>query len=218
MVAPAFRRQLPQGSLAGLISSLPGPRVFVGREARADGLDSFMDELSRARPLSRVPRTAALVKLVASLLSSGPHLELNARVEGGEALYFREVNVAVPVYEGGVVRAAVVLDAARRGLDEIAASIASPEASDLSDATFSLVNMGPFGVDWAVGLQVPGPVATLTVGRARPRQGEEGRTRYLTLTLSVDPRAVGPDVVGSFLADLAAALSSPDLLRRLLSG
>ncbi len=221
MPRPTSRRVIPQDSLAGAIASPGGPRVYAHRDARVDGLDALMEELRRERPLLRVTRTAVLVKAVASLLSSGAHRGLNARVGDGEVLYFSEVNLAVPVYtHGGRVAAVLIDDAAGRPLEEIASALSSPsETLDLSEATFGLVNLGPFGLDVGLGIYVPGPVATLTIGRTRPLEGQEGAGggRLMGLTLAVDPRAVGPDEVGSFLADLSAALSSPAALKQLMS-
>ncbi|MGC9072312.1 MAG: 2-oxo acid dehydrogenase subunit E2 [Acidilobus sp.] len=219
MLEPTLRRKIPPDSLAGVISSPTVPRTLVLREAVADGFVGLRDELRKERPLVNISSTAILVRAVARLLGGGTYVRLNSRVEGDEAVSFSQVNVAVPVYRGGTVTAVIIDDAARRPVEEISSTLTSGTmSSDLSGATFALVNLGPYGMDWGLGLSFPQVASTLVVGRIRAsyvvsETGGGREAHVVGLALSVDPRAVGPDEAGAFLADLAAMLADSRRLR-----
>jgi pyruvate dehydrogenase E2 component (dihydrolipoamide acetyltransferase) len=77
---------------------------------------------------------------------------------------------------------------------------------DVLGGTFTVSNLGAFGVDHFTPIVNPPQVAILGVGRIR--NGER-----LTLSLTIDHRAVDGAQGGQFLVALAAALEQPGALR-----
>jgi len=88
--------------------------------------------------------------------------------------------------------------------------------SELTDATFTLSNLGMFDVDAFAAIVTPPQVAILATGRAAraPRyDGEELVPRtVLTATLSADHRAVDGADVGRFMGTFKRTLENPTLL------
>ena len=88
--------------------------------------------------------------------------------------------------------------------------------SELTDATFTLSNLGMFDVDAFAAIVTPPQVAILATGRAYrlPRyDGDRLVPRMvLTATLSADHRAVDGAGVGRFMTTFKQTLENPTLL------
>ena len=167
--------------------------------------------------------TAFLVKAVARVL--GAHPFLNALLDGDHVLVPDQVNVgiAVALEEGLVVP--VIHQAQTRELGEIAASLSELTAKarhqelsldEVSNATFTISNLGMFGVDQFTAIINPPQSAILALGSTAQKpvfvNGQvEGRL-LMKMTLSADHRTVDGALVGAFLADLRKHLENPDLL------
>ncbi|MDO5052907.1 MAG: dihydrolipoamide acetyltransferase family protein [Pseudoclavibacter sp.] len=82
--------------------------------------------------------------------------------------------------------------------------------------TFTITNIGVFGMDSGTPILNPGEVGILALGTIKPKPwvvGEEVRVRQVTtLTASFDHRLVDGDVASRFLADVAAIVEEPALL------
>ena len=88
---------------------------------------------------------------------------------------------------------------------------------EVSNATFTISNLGMFGVDQFTAIINPPQTAILAVGSTVRKpvfvNGQvEGRL-IMKMTLSADHRAVDGALVGAFLADLRKHLEDPELLR-----
>lgn len=194
-------------------------------------IDVTAAEALRTRANARLKAGQAKVSLTAVIARTcawalGRHELLNSRLDGDSILVLEDVNigVAVAVDEGLIVP--VVRDADRKGIGEIAADIAGlteraragrlrPE--DVQDGTFTISNLGMFGVDRFTAIINPPQVAILAVSRATPRivPDTEGRpvTRpIMTVTLAADHRVVDGAVAARFLSDVREALEQPQLL------
>ena len=167
--------------------------------------------------------TAFLVKAVATVL--GAHPFLNALLDGDHVLVPDHVNVgvAVALEEGLVVP--VIHQAQTKELGEIVASLNELTAKarrqqlsldEVSNATFTLSNLGMFGVDQFTAIINPPQSAILAVGSTARKpvfvNGQvEGRL-LMKMTLSADHRTVDGALVGAFLSDLRKHLEEPELL------
>jgi 2-oxoisovalerate dehydrogenase E2 component (dihydrolipoyl transacylase) len=94
----------------------------------------------------------------------------------------------------------------------------SPER--LRSGTFTITNIGVFGIDAGTPILNPGEAGILAVGAARRRpwehRGELALRDVLTLSLSFDHRLVDGEQGSRFLAEVGALLAEPGLA--LLSG
>jgi pyruvate dehydrogenase E2 component (dihydrolipoamide acetyltransferase) len=93
------------------------------------------------------------------------------------------------------------------------AGATTPKA--LSGGTFSITNVGVFGVDTGTPILNPGEAAILALGVARRRpweyRGEIALRDVLTLALTFDHRLVDGEQGAKFLMDVANFLANPGL-------
>jgi pyruvate dehydrogenase E2 component (dihydrolipoamide acetyltransferase) len=196
------------------------PHIYFQRDidiGAANELIAYANET--AADGVKITLTAVLIKAVAWALRRHPLL--NSHLSGEELLVMNEVNIGVAVaLENGLI-VPVIRNADRKGIHEIAVAVAQLGQAakagklgldDVQGATFTISNLGMFGVDRFTAIINPPQVGILAVGRARkqfvPDEHDQPVLRaVLTLTLSVDHRAIDGAVAARFLADLADALT-----------
>lgn len=202
------------------------PHIFFDAEidvTAAEGLRARANaRLSKDQP--KISLTAIVAKACAWAL--GRHPWLNSWLIGDEIQVCGDVNlgVAVALEEGLIVP--VVPAAQTKGLAQLAAEIADLaerartnrlRPDDVAGGTFTISNLGMFGVDRFTAILNPPQVGILAVSRARkqfvPDEHDQPVARPLmTVTLSADHRVVDGAAAARFLADLRAALEDPGLL------
>ncbi|NLT25351.1 MAG: 2-oxo acid dehydrogenase subunit E2 [Microbacteriaceae bacterium] len=88
--------------------------------------------------------------------------------------------------------------------------------ADQQGGTFTITNIGVFGMDSGTPILNPGEVGILAFGTVKPKPwvvDDEVRVRQVTtLTASFDHRLVDGDVASRFLADVARIVEEPALL------
>jgi pyruvate/2-oxoglutarate dehydrogenase complex dihydrolipoamide acyltransferase (E2) component len=153
----------------------------------------------------------------ACALALQEHPSFNALVSDGVHRLAAEVNIGIAVQtERGLV-VPVLKDAHRLGVGEIARRRRDlvdrtrswrhrPE--DLEEGTFTVTNLGPFGVDAFTPVINPPQVAILGIGRVRG----EPPSAVMTLSLSFDHRVADGAEAATFLQAIARALTEPGLL------
>jgi pyruvate dehydrogenase E2 component (dihydrolipoamide acetyltransferase) len=179
--------------------------------------------------------TALLVQIVARALREHP--QLNASFIDGELRVYREVNVGVAmataeglmvpvVHRANELHLGQIQEAITR-LREKAGSETRPERQprqprqpfapdDVRGGTFTISNLGMYGIDAFRAIINPPEVAILAVGRIVERPiGVDGQIvlrPVARLVLSVDHRAVDGAQAASFLAAVRRYLENPYLL------
>jgi len=167
----------------------------------------------------RVTLTARLLQEVARTLRDHPRF--NAVWVDDELVEKGSINLGVAVaVEGGIVAPAVI-DADRMSLAELGAAVADLAArarsgglrpDEMSQATFTVSNLGMHGVSRFTAIITPPQVAILAVGSAVPRpvvrDGEVVVRRVMEVTLSSDHRAVDGVDAARLLDDLRRRLES----------
>jgi 2-oxoisovalerate dehydrogenase E2 component (dihydrolipoyl transacylase) len=102
---------------------------------------------------------------------------------------------------------------ALNALVQTAKSGRTPPA-DMQGGTFSITNVGVFGVDTGTPILPPGEAAILAVGTIRPTPWvHKGRIRIrqvTTLALSFDHRIIDGELGSKFLRDIGAFLEDPE--------
>jgi pyruvate dehydrogenase E2 component (dihydrolipoamide acetyltransferase) len=226
-VAPAAEEKL--SSIARLMAERTTrswttvPHFFATREFDASALLHARGQLSADIEKShdvRPTHTDLLVALVARALVKHPRV--NASWTGGAIRLNPEINIAVAMaVEGGVVTA-VIRNAAKLGVAEIAvqrrdlterarANRLRPE--DISAATFTISNLGMYHVDSFTAIIVPPQAAILAVSAIKDRviavDGHPTVRPVMSLTLSSDHRVVDGARAAAFLHDLVGLLLEP---------
>lgn len=162
-----------------------------------------------------------VVKAAAATLREFPRF--NAAFVDGKVECYSRVNVGIAVATDDALLVPVVRDADRKSLAELAEEtrtladgarrrILRPE--DFHDGTFTVSNLGMFGVRAFTAIIDPPQVAILAVGGARRAPVEEGHDRVafcdlLTVTLSCDHRVVYGADGARFLSRLRELLERP---------
>jgi pyruvate dehydrogenase E2 component (dihydrolipoamide acetyltransferase) len=195
------------------------PHFYLLREVDAGRLASWRS-VARDRAGRDVSITDLLVRATGAALARHP--QANAAWADGSIRLNDDVNVgiAVAVDDGLVVP--VIHGADRLGLGEIAArredvvsrareGTLGPE--DIERGTFTISNLGMYGVD-AFNAVVNGPqAAILAVGRivdrVVPVDGAPGVRPMMALTLSCDHRVIDGARAAQFLSELAALIEEP---------
>jgi pyruvate dehydrogenase E2 component (dihydrolipoamide acetyltransferase) len=180
----------------------------------------------------RLSITALLVKIVAAALTNHPRA--NASFDGGRVKLHRQINmgVAVSTHDGLVVP--VIKEADQKSLVQITRELKSFQdkargmrypskmgilfsIEDLSGGTFTLSNLGMYGIDRFNAILNPPQSAILAVGRViKTPVGMPGDTIALrpimSLTLSVDHRAMDGVQGAKFLAEVKERIERPYFL------
>ena len=195
------------------------PHFYLERTINARALLKWQKQL-RDRLPQKVTVTDLLVKLTARALRQHPRL--NASWLDGEIVPNEQVNMglAVAVEDGLLVP--VIGQADRLGVGEIAAQRAAlvsaaqegtltPDA--MRNGTFTISNLGMFGITKFNAIVNPPQAAILAVGaieeRVVPVKGKPKVRPMLTLTLSCDHRVVDGARGAQFLQTLAGYLEEP---------
>lgn len=179
---------------------------------------------AEAEGLSRVSVTVLLVKAVAWALKRHRFLNSTLEDEGIHLLPEVNVGVAVALEEGLIVP--VVHQADRKSVSELSAevrglTIRAREGwltpSDVAGGTFTISNLGPFGIEQFTAIINPPQAGILAVGATQPEvvvdgEGQIAVRPIMRMTLSADHRIVDGAVAAHFLADLRGALEAPTLL------
>lgn len=191
------------------------PHFFLARDVDATGLNAAREEFGR----DRVTITDFLIALVARTLLAHP--KMNASWTGNAIRLNPSINISMAVAVPEGVVGAVIPNAAVANIAEIAAQrkdLAERAKSgrlrpaDIGGGTFTISNLGMFGIDAFSAIITPPQAAVLAVGRIRDRvvavNGQPAVRPMMTITLSSDHRVVDGAQAAAFLNDLAAALEN----------
>jgi pyruvate dehydrogenase E2 component (dihydrolipoamide acetyltransferase) len=198
------------------------PHIFLDTTVDMSAIEALRATLkARGEKLSV---TAVLIRACAWALGRNP--ALNATLEGDEISYWRNANIgmAVALQDGLIVpvihRAEQLsLYAIQQEVDRLAALAREGKLTldQVSGGTFTVTNMGMFGVDSFTAIINPPQVAILAVGRTvrsfvPDAEGKPILKPTLTMTLSADHRVVDGAHAAHFLRDLRDVIQTPSLL------
>ncbi len=193
-------------------ASLAVPCFRVGYTITTDKLDVFYKQV---KPKG-VTMTALLAKAVAVTLARHP--QVNAATTAAGMAYPADVNVAVAVaMEDGGLITPVLRQADRTDLYEMSRQWADLvkrsrskqlQPEEYSTGTFTLSNLGMFGVDRFDAILPPGTGAILAVAASRPtvvagKDGSIAVKRQMQVNLTADHRVIYGADGAAFLKDLA---------------
>lgn len=196
------------------------PHFFLLRQVEATRLLAWRESLRSRAGYEGVTHTDLLIKLCAAALREHPHV--NASWRDGKVLASAGVHVGIAVaLEDGlvvpVVHDADVLDlhelAARRTALVEAARSRRLRPEDVSGGTFTVSNLGMYGVDAFAAIVNAPQAAILAVGRITDRvipvAGRPEVRPTLAVCLSFDHRVVDGARGAQFLDTLAGLMEEP---------
>jgi pyruvate dehydrogenase E2 component (dihydrolipoamide acetyltransferase) len=199
------------------------PHFFLVRDVDASALNAarqwFGPAIERERGV-KLTHTDLLVAIAARVLAKYP--KMNASWTGEAIRFNPEVNISVAMAVKDGVVGAVIPKAGAISLGEIAvqrrdlterARAGRLRPPDVAGGTFTISNLGMFGVDAFSAIITQPQAAVLAVGRIADRvvpvNGQPGIRPILTVTLSSDHRVVDGAQAAEFLNELAGALEAP---------
>ena len=200
------------------------PHFFVTRDIDAAALDEYRERIVsqiESRHNIRITHTDLLVSVVSRILLKHPRLNASWCAEGIYVHDHVHMGVAIAVNDGVV--AAVIHSAHTASLVEIAtqcrdiaerARAGKLRPADITDATFTISNLGMYQVDQFSAIITPPQAAILAVGGISDRvvavEGKPAVRPTMTVTISCDHRVADGARAAMFLSDLTEALQEPE--------
>jgi 2-oxoisovalerate dehydrogenase E2 component (dihydrolipoyl transacylase) len=173
----------------------------------------------------RVTPLTVVAKAVLLALRAQPGLNASWDDDGPTVVTKHYVNLGIAVAAPSGLLVPNIKDAQDLSLRDLADELAALTVTarqgrctpaQLTDGTFTITNVGVFGVDAGVPLLNPGEAAILAFGAARPRpweyRGEVALRDVCTLSLAFDHRLVDGEAASRFLAAVGEILGDPTTL------
>jgi pyruvate dehydrogenase E2 component (dihydrolipoamide acetyltransferase) len=171
----------------------------------------------------RLSFTAILARAVASTLPRHPYL--NASLNGNEIILWEDVHIGIATSIEDYLIVPVIREAQTKDLERIVVAVGDLverarakrlTSSEMTGSTFTISNLGMFGIESFVAIINPPESAILAVGKIVDTPSDiDGQIKLrpkMQLTLSADHRIVDGAAGARFLADLKAVLENPYLL------
>ncbi|MDC3171075.1 2-oxo acid dehydrogenase subunit E2 [Prochlorococcus sp. AH-716-E13] len=198
-------------------SSLNVPCFRVGYSINTDKLDNFYKKVKK----NGVTMTALLVKAVAKTLKKHP--QVNSSFSENGITYPENINIAVAVAmeDGGLITPVLkepcntdLFELSRDWKDLVKRSRAKQlEPDEYSTGTFTLSNLGMFGVDRFDAILPPGTGAILAIAASKPtvvanNDGSISVKKIMQVNLTADHRVIYGADGASFLKDLSSLIEN----------
>ncbi len=204
------------------------PHIAETMEAdvsRLEDTKTHLNEIAAKKDGGKVSLTAIIVKLVSWALECNPYI--NSSLIDENIYLWKEINIGVATaLENGLI-VPVVHDANRLSFIETAAKIndlslrarqGKLELGEVQRGTFTITNLGMYGINQFRAIINPPENAILAVGAAvrKPIVIDDRDTiavrPVISFTLSADHRVIDGVVAAKFLADLVKAVEHPEIL------
>jgi pyruvate dehydrogenase E2 component (dihydrolipoamide acetyltransferase) len=209
---------------AMVASAFTAPHVTEWMTVDVTRTVKLVDRIKAHRDFRDVKVSPLLVVAKAVCLTLRKHPMLNATFDDAaqEIVYKGRINLGIAAATPRGLVVPNIADADRLSMRELADAFAALTATaregrtqpaDMSGGTFTITNVGVFGVDAGTPILNPGESGILAVGAINKRPwvvGNRIRPRWVTtLALSFDHRVVDGEQGSRFLADLAGILEDP---------
>lgn len=202
-------------------SKQKAPHFYLSVEVDAEPIEALRERLKAQGRRATV--THMLVKACALALERMP--EVNATFREDRIVRFVPIHIAVAVDVQDELVAPVLKNCQGRDLDDLVRELdalvrkarerkLAPD--DYSDGTFTISNLGMFGVDRFYAILTPPQAMVLSVGALRSEPVVDGDRirigRRMSLGLGVDHRVLDGVKAAQFLAELERLLVAPEAL------
>ena len=182
------------------------------------------NDLALERGDGKVSVTAMLVKLVAMVIVDHPMI--NSSLVEDSIILHQDINIGVAVaLEKGLI-VPVVKNANQKGISNIAlettdlvkrAREETLVGADVRGGTFTITNLGPFGVEQFNAIINPPEAGILAIGATTQEvialdEGTIAVRPIMRFTLSADHRIIDGAVAARFIADLKTTFENPILM------
>jgi pyruvate dehydrogenase E2 component (dihydrolipoamide acetyltransferase) len=206
-------------------SKATAPEFFVETEVDMTTCVAYREQLRSM--VSPLPSFNDFV-IKASGLALRQYPNVNSAYKDGHFEQYSDVNVGIVVSATDVLAVPTLFNVDQKGLAQVAAEshqlaeavrTRTIQPSQLSGGTFSISNLGMYGVDRFTAILNPPQAAILAVGAINRRAviAEDGMSlvirQIMNMTLTCDHRILYGAEAAEFLAAIKAWLESPQLLQ-----
>jgi pyruvate dehydrogenase E2 component (dihydrolipoamide acetyltransferase) len=201
-------------------STGPVPQFFLTTEIEMDAAADLRRELNKLDETLKISFNDIIIKVVATALMSHP--QVNASYQDKTTRYYDAADIGVAVaLEDGLITPVIRLantksiGAISREVRELAerARARRLKPEEYTGASFSVSNLGMFGIDDFTAIINPPEAAILAVGAVTPqavvRDGEIVVRQMMRVTMSCDHRVVDGATGAKFLQTLKTILETP---------
>ena len=204
-----------------LVTSLgPVPHFFLTTEIEMDRAADMRQQINTLYPDAKVSINDVIIKVAAVALLQHP--QVNASFQDKTVRHYEHADIGVAVATDNGLITPIVRSADLKSLMDIAAEVRElagrararklkPE--EYVGATFSISNLGMFGIDEFTAVINPPEAAILAVGAMSPkpvaREGEIEIHQMMRVTMSCDHRVVDGAVGAQFLQTFKQILENP---------
>ncbi|HEY9651237.1 MAG TPA: dihydrolipoamide acetyltransferase family protein [Coleofasciculaceae cyanobacterium] len=208
---------LQNAVVRNMVTSLQVPTFHVGYTITTDELDKLYQKIKS----KGVTMTGLLAKAVAVTLQKHPLVNASYSEQGIQ--YHSSINVAVAVaMPGGGLITPVLQKADQADIYSLSrtwkdlverARLKQLQPEEYSSGTFTLSNLGMFGVDRFDAILPPGQGSILAIGASRPQvvamdNGLLGIRRQMQVNITCDHRIIYGADAAAFLQDLATLIET----------
>ncbi len=208
---------LQNAVIRNMVASLQVPTFHVGYTITTDELDKLYKKIKS----KGVTMTALLAKAVAVTLQKHPVVNASYTEQGIQ--YHSSINVAVAVAmpDGGLITPVLsqadkmdLYSLSRTWKDLVERSrLKQLQPQEYNSGTFTLSNLGMFGVDRFDAILPPGQGSILAIGASRPQvvatdDGLMGVRRQMQVNITCDHRIIYGADAAAFLQDLAKLIET----------
>lgn len=208
---------LQQAVVRNMMVSLQVPTYHVGYTITTDALDKLYKQVKS----KGVTMTALLAKAVAVTLQKHPLLNAAYTEQGIQYRSSINIAVAVAMPDGGLITPVLQhadqvdiysLSRSWKGLVERSRA-KQLQPDEYSTGTFTLSNLGMFGVDRFDAILPPGQGSILAIGASRPQvvatpDGMMGVRSQMQVNITCDHRIIYGADAAAFLKDLAQLIET----------
>jgi pyruvate dehydrogenase E2 component (dihydrolipoamide acetyltransferase) len=205
-----------------LTESQAVPHFFLTNVVDAERLIAFRAEVNSGLSSAGIKVSINDLLVRAAAIALRAHPEVNSSWGGDKLIRRGRINIGIAVALPDGLIVPVVTDADSKSLSEIATTtVALAEKAragklkldEMSGGTFTISNLGMFGIDEFTAVINPPEAAILAVGAAVPvpelRNGELVAVPKMKITLTVDHRVLDGAMAAAFLRDLKGILEEP---------
>jgi len=184
-----------------------------------------MTNAERLHEETQASYTDMLVKATAQALREHPIM--NSTLEGEKIKIFEDINVGVAVATEKGLIVPVIHNADRKSLGDIASALrmlvekareGKLTKEDLTGGTFTITNLGMYGVDLFIPIINPPETAILGVGRVTPKPSVADKMVIIkptmNLSLAYDHRVVDGAPAAQFLMTVKQILENPSFMQK----
>ncbi|MCC3269775.1 2-oxo acid dehydrogenase subunit E2 [Arthrobacter gengyunqii] len=216
---------------AMVASAFTAPHVTVFLTVDVTASMELLARLRGQTAFDGVKLTPLTLAAKAVCLALSRHPSLNSRWDEAarEIVQYRYVNLGIAAATPRGLMVPNVKDAQSLGLRELAAALGTlaqtaragkTTPADLGGGTFSISNVGVFGIDAGTPILNPGEAGILALGAVREQpwvhEGALAVRQVMTLSLSFDHRLVDGEQGARFLSDVGAVLTEPAMALALM--